>query len=115
VALPCVASAESRNVVIFFTKWSARIDKPAADAVRDAAAMARERGAGTLLVTGFADTAGSPRAGALLSATRAQVVVDQLTADGVPAARIHQTSKGSTAFVGTSLESRRVTITIPSQ
>ena len=70
-------------------------------------------GAGILIVTGFATTAGTAKAAATLSAARAQVVVDQLVKDGVPLDRIEMDSKGDTAFADMAVQSHRVTIDIP--
>ena len=111
--LPVMASAETRNVVIFFTEWSAQVDQVAGASINEAAKLANQRGAGTIVVTGFADNTGTAKATALLSSTRAQVVVDRLVADGVPQRRIRVNSKGGTGFVQSSVESHRVTIDIP--
>jgi outer membrane protein OmpA-like peptidoglycan-associated protein len=109
---PASVIAAPPPTVVFFTEWSARIDDAARRAIDAAAERAKQDGAKELTVTGYADTTGSKEANALLSATRAQVVTDQLVADGVPASHIHQAAKGATDFIQTSLESRRVVISI---
>lgn len=110
--LPGAAAAEPRDIIVFFTEWSAQIDQPANDVIRQAAEMASTVGAGTVTVTGFADTTGSARATALLSATRAQVVVDRLVDDGIDPLRIQVAANGGTGFMQAPLESHRVTIGI---
>ena len=109
---PTVTIAAPATTVVFFSEWSARIDEAARRAIEAAAERAKQDGAKELTVTGYADTTGSKEANALLSATRAQVVTDQLVADGVPARQIQQAAKCATDFVETSLESRRVVISI---
>ncbi len=110
--LPGAVAAEPRDIIVFFTEWSAQIDQPASDVIRQAAEMASAVGAGTVTVTGFADTTGSARATALLSETRAQVVVDRLVDDGIDPLRIQVSANGGTGFVQAPLESHRVTIGI---
>ncbi len=64
------------------------------------------------MVVGYADPAGTPAAGAQLAKLRAQVVSDQLVQDGVPLARIQQSSTGTTGFAGSAQESRRAEIDV---
>lgn len=109
---PGPAAAGTRDVVVLFTEWSARIDQPADDIIRQAAELASQVGAGTITVTGIADATGSTRAASLLSATRAQVVVDRLVDDGIDPARIRAAARGGTVLVQSALESHRVTIDI---
>jgi outer membrane protein OmpA-like peptidoglycan-associated protein len=109
---PAIVVAAPPTTVVFFSEWSARIDEAARRAIDAVAERAKQDGAKELTVTGYADTTGSKEANALLSATRAQVVTDQLVADGVPASHIHQAANGATEFIQTPLESRRVVISI---
>lgn len=108
------ADAGSRNYVVFFKEWSAAIDKPAAAVISAAAKAAKANTSLKVRVTGYADTTGSAQANHYLTQTRAQVVTDALTADGVPASRIEQSSEGSVPSIDTKQESRRVTITLGS-
>lgn len=105
--------AEARDILVFFMASSAQIDRSGGASILDAAELSKQPGAGILMVTGFSATAGTVKATALLSATRAQVVVDQLVKDGVPLNRIQMDSKGATAFADTAVQSHRVTIGIP--
>lgn len=107
------AHAEDRTIVVYFTEWSAQIDDPATGVIQQAAELSRHGGDGLVTVTGFADTTGSTEAAKLLSATRAQVVVDALVRDGVPSSRIQKAANGATDFVQSPTESHRVTIGIP--
>ena len=97
--------------VIYFTQWSALLDPAATGAVMQAKARI-DAASGTVLVTGYADTTGSAEANDLLSKLRAQMVIDQLVADGVPANRLKRADKGATPDVGGLNESRRVVITM---
>ncbi len=109
---PASSIAAPPTAIVFFTEWSARIDDAAHAAIGQMAEFAKQDGARELTVTGYADITGSKEANALLSATRAQVVADQLVADGVPASHIHQAANGATNHVQSAQESRRVTISI---
>ncbi len=110
----CAASlagaAPMPKTVVFFTPWSALVDDAAGRAISAAAEQAKAAPRASVIVTGYADTTGSVPSNRLLSMTRAQVVVDALEADGVPASRIKWKAVGRTPSVGSTLESRRVTI-----
>ena len=111
-AFPAARADESTKAfIVFFGSWSALIDQSAQDAVRSAAAAANQ-GKGTVHVTGYASTVGSADANKLLSQLRAQVVADQLVADGVDAKRIALTGVGPTSFMADPLEARRVKIEV---
>ncbi|HTU52748.1 MAG TPA: OmpA family protein [Acetobacteraceae bacterium] len=113
VANPPVG-ATGRNYVIFFQEWSAGLDQPALKTIALAAAAAAKNPAAPVTVTGYADPLGSVQANIYLTETRAQVVTDQLTADGVSPARIHQHAAGKVPYTLTSQESRRVIIAVGS-
>jgi outer membrane protein OmpA-like peptidoglycan-associated protein len=112
VAAPPPGTLPGRNYIVFFQEWSAGFDAPALKTIAVAAAQAKQDPAATITVTGYADPLGSVQANIYLTETRAQVVTDQLTADGVPAARIRQRAVGKVPYELTSQESRRVVITI---
>ena len=111
VANPPVGST-GRNYVVFFQEWSAGLDEPALKTIAIAAAAAAKNPAAPVTVTGYADPLGSVQANIYLTETRAQVVTDQLTADGVNPARIHQHAAGKVPYTLTSQESRRVIIAV---
>ncbi len=98
--------------LVFFQEWSANLDEEGQGAVDAAAAVVKRHPGVPVTVIGFADPEGSPQANIDISRLRAQVVVDALIKDGVPAAQIIRQAKGATAFVSTSLESRRVEIVV---
>jgi outer membrane protein OmpA-like peptidoglycan-associated protein len=102
---------QSPTYVVYFQEWSAAFDNPALAVIAEAAGWAKAHPDRTVQVVGAADPTGSRAANILLSELRAQVVVDQLTADGVDAQRIAETGQGSVQFALTSQESRRVTVT----
>ena len=108
-----VGSARAQPVptyVVYFQEWSAALDASAQAVIAHAADWAKAHPGPGVRVTGFADPTGSKKANILLSELRAQVVVDQLTGDGVDANRIAQAGQGSVQFALTSQESRRVTV-----
>jgi len=110
--VPQAAAASARTFVVFFQEWSAGLDKPALETIAAAARAAAQDPSATVTVTGFADPLGSVQANIYLTETRAQVVTDQLTADGVAAARIHQHAAGKVPYQLTSQESRRAVIVV---
>ena len=99
-----------QRFAVFFTSWSARIDKPAEAVIGKAAAWAKAHPAQMLQVHGFASTVGSAPANKLLSQLRAQMVSDALVSAGVPAERIQRDAEGATPFAMDPQESRRVEI-----
>jgi outer membrane protein OmpA-like peptidoglycan-associated protein len=108
-----VGSARAQQAptyVVYFQEWSAALDASAQSVIAHAADWAKANPGPSVRVTGFADPTGSKKANILLSELRAQVVVDQLTGDGVDANRIAQAGQGSVQFALTSQESRRVTV-----
>jgi len=106
------AEPASQRFVVYFQLWSAALDDTAQAIVDQAAAVAKATPGTSVRVLGFADPTGSRQANVLLADLRAQVVVDQLVAGGIGAARIHQRSHGPVQFASTSQESRRVEIAV---
>ncbi|MDB5414462.1 MAG: OmpA family protein [Rubritepida sp.] len=101
----------SRALPIFFEEWSARLDQPAEEALRDAARLADASPRTRLLVVGFAAPRGSREANMILSRLRARIVADTLIENGVRANRIRILYRGATAGFG-ELESRRVEVRV---
>jgi outer membrane protein OmpA-like peptidoglycan-associated protein len=108
----CVQPVAVPSYPVFFTEWSSQLDDPAKQAIAQAADAAKANPFRTVAVAGFADPVGSPQANADVSRLRAQVVADQLVADGVSPTRIQHTAHGATDFTLSSQESRRVDITL---
>lgn len=75
-------------VPVFFQSWSASLDDHALSAIQTAAKGAAADPTAKVIVTGAADTTGSEAANRYISKTRAQVVADQLVADGVSSERL---------------------------
>ncbi|HJS86916.1 MAG TPA: OmpA family protein [Acetobacteraceae bacterium] len=107
------AAGTQRNFVVFFQKWSAAFDDPALRVIAEAARWAKSHPDAQVSVTGAADRTGSRQANILLSELRAQVVADQLAADGADPRRIKQMGLGSVDYALSSQESRRVVISFP--
>lgn len=84
-------------VPVFFQPWSAALDGHALAAIARAAKAARANPGDDVVVTGGADSVGSEQANVYLSETRAQVVADQLAADGVSRKRIKIEGQGIVA------------------
>jgi outer membrane protein OmpA-like peptidoglycan-associated protein len=110
----CTATGPTtaQKFIVFFQEWSAAIDAPAATAITSAAQYAKDHPGAEVSVIGYADPTGSATANEYMSHTRAQVVTDQLVADGVQRARINIAAQGATGFTQTSQESRRVEIAV---
>lgn len=102
--------ADAPRAVVFFQSWSAAIDQPAQRAISTIAGTAQASPADRIWVIGYADPTGSEQANALLSATRAQVVADQLVTDGIAPDRIRQVARGRTRSQQSLQESRRVVV-----
>ena len=98
--------------VVFFQTWSAALDPAALQVVADAAQTLKANPQDHVWVYGYADPLGSVAANKLISATRAQVVTDQLVTDGVALGRIEQRGRGETGSEPTEQASRRVVLTI---
>ncbi len=73
---------------VFFEPWSAALDDHAIAAIATAAQGAQATPTAEVVVTGAADSTGSAQANIYISETRAQMVADQLAADGVARERI---------------------------
>jgi outer membrane protein OmpA-like peptidoglycan-associated protein len=106
----CAAAQAPPSYVVFFQEWSSALDDSGNGVIAHAAAWAKAHPAATVQVTGFADPTGSHRANILISELRAQVVVDQLTADGIDPSRISQVGEGSVQPALSTQESRRVQV-----
>ncbi len=104
------AKAAQPAAVVFFTLWSALLDDAASSVVEQAASQINASQTGIITVTGYADISGSAEANSLLAKLRAQLVIDQLVADGVSRTRLKRADRGATPDIGGANESRRVLI-----
>jgi outer membrane protein OmpA-like peptidoglycan-associated protein len=80
---------------VFFQPFSAALDQAALNAIATAARAANAQPDAPVTVIGAADSVGSVKANKYLSETRAQVVADQLVADGVAQSRLRIRARGS--------------------
>ena len=103
--------AEPRYVV-FYSPWSSTLDAKGLALVAQAAQDALKDPASTVQVVGFASTIGSDAANQALSEERAEGVLHQLIADGVPQGRITSMARGATTYQLSAIEARRVEIDI---
>jgi hypothetical protein len=92
--------------VVFFTEWSAFPDRAAKQVISESKAVIDGNKHAIVTVTGYADASVSTKAG--LSKLRAQIVMDMLVAQGVPAAQLRRADQGRTPDLGGHVESRRV-------
>jgi len=106
------AEQKATRFVVYFQQWSAALDDNALDVIAKAADLMKSNSRNHASVQGYADTTGSSKANILLSDLRAQIVVDQLLADGAASNHIRQKGHGSVAFMLNAQESRRVEIAI---
>jgi len=79
---------------VFFQPWSAALDDHAISTIASAAQAAQASPTARVVVTGAADSTGSAQANKYISKARAQIVADQLVADGVAQERIKVRSVG---------------------
>ena len=87
-----------RRYAVYFQQWSTALDDPARQVIAAAAGWANGHPTAPVEVAGYADPEGSPQVNVDLSRTRAQMVADGLSAQGVPAARIGIMAHGSVEF-----------------
>jgi outer membrane protein OmpA-like peptidoglycan-associated protein len=80
--------ALGRKYVVFFSRGSTAIDKPAREVIALAADAAADNPAVDVLVAGYAGANGSLSLDEQLSAKRGELVASALRADGVAANRI---------------------------
>ena len=112
-AVPGTPAAAGQSYAVYFQEWSAGLDGSGRKAVSQAADNAHQHPGVPILVSGYAaNDTGSNAANQLLSRTRAQVVVDQLRADGVDVSRIRINAQGATSYQLDPLEARRVNIAV---
>ncbi len=104
--------APSRRFVVFYGDLSAKLDNSAEAVVSGAAEFAKRHPEQPIVVSGFADPDGTPQSNIDISRARAQVVSDQLVADGIPVGRIQRRARGAVNFELSSQESRRVEIAV---
>ena len=98
--------------VVFFEDDSIALSDQARAVVRDAAAAALRFPTAPVRVLGFSAPDPTPAPTVSLSRARAERVVAELVAAGVPQGRIQQRGRGPVAFDALPVQSRRVEIHI---
>ena len=101
-----------QRYVVFFSESSAQMDDPAKAVLVGAADWAKQHSDMPVVVASYADPYGSQKANTDFTRLRAQVVVDGLVANCVPASRIQRQDIGAVNFQLDAQESRRVEITV---
>jgi outer membrane protein OmpA-like peptidoglycan-associated protein len=101
-----------QRYVVFFRGSSAQLDDAAEAVLVGAANRAKKHPDMPVIVASYADPYGSEKANADFTRLRAQVVVNELVANGVIASRIQRREIGSVRFESDPQESRRVEITV---
>ena len=84
----------SKATPVFFQPFSAALDEPALSTIASAAKTASAQPNASVVVVGAADSVRSEPPNKYLSQTRAQVVADQLVADGVAQSRLRIHGRG---------------------
>ncbi len=109
----CVApSADNGRFLVFFDEFSANLTPEAHKVVADAVRRVRETGTRSVRIEARASATGSPAANQRLAETRSQVVADELAADGISPAMLHQVPIGQTGSGDPSVAERRVDIVL---
>src|SRR5437868_418922 len=91
---------------------SADLTPDAHKVVADAVRRMRETGTRSVRIEARASATGSPAANQRLAETRSQVVADELAADGLSPAMLHQVPIGQTGSGDPSVAERRVDIVL---
>ena len=99
----------SSDHAVMFGPWSVLLDQAALAVIAAAAVQANQRPEATVTLAEYLDPAG-PQAIADLSRLRAQLIEDQLAANGVPRERISRVRRGVGEVPGMAQESQRVDI-----
>jgi len=87
------------SYMVFFPLGSTKLSDQDQNTVAQAAQVYKTRANATVMVTGYADTVGSPSANMALSQQRANVVKGLLVNGGVPAAAIQTAASGDTGLL----------------
>ena len=109
----CVQPAtDNGRFLVFFDEFSANLTPEAHKVVADAVRRMRETGTRSVRIEARASATGSPTANQRLAETRSQVVADELAADGLSPAMLHQVPIGQTGSGDPSVAERRVDIVL---
>jgi outer membrane protein OmpA-like peptidoglycan-associated protein len=98
--------------IVTYSPAASGLDANGAALVSQAAQAALKDPNATVQVVGYSSTASMGEADQMLSEERATTVMNQLVADGVPAARVTSMTSGATTYQFSPTEARRVEIDI---
>ena len=87
------------SYMVFFNLGSTKLSDQDKNTVAQAAQVYKTKANARVMVTGYADTVGSPSANMALSQQRANVVKNLLVQSGVPAAAITTAASGDTGLL----------------
>jgi peptidoglycan-associated lipoprotein len=105
-------STDNGRFLVFFDEFSANLTPEAHKVVADAVKHVRETGTRSVRIEARASATGSPVANQRLAETRSQVVADELAADGMSPAMLHQVPIGQSGSGDPSVAERRVDIVL---
>jgi outer membrane protein OmpA-like peptidoglycan-associated protein len=114
IAACALIEPSGRRFVVYFDPSSAQLMDSAKAVVVAAGDWGKRHPEMPVIVAAYADPYGSQQANADFTRLRAQVVIDALVSNGVPATRIQRQDIGSVKFEVDSHESRRVEIIVGS-
>ena len=87
------------SYMVFFALGSVKLSDQDQNTVAQAAQVYKTKANARVMVTGYADTIGSPAANMALSQQRANIVKGLLVNNGVPAGSINTASSGDTGLL----------------
>jgi peptidoglycan-associated lipoprotein len=105
-------TADNGRFLVFFDEFSANLTPEAHKVVADAVRRVRETATRSVRIEARASATGSPTANQRLAETRSQVVADELQADGISPAMLHQVPIGQTGSGDPTVAERRVDIVL---
>jgi OmpA-OmpF porin, OOP family len=107
---PSTTSSELPRYLVYFDEFSANLSDEAKGVIADAAKRAKQTGAKGIIVQARASATGTAETNKYLAQTRSSIVTDQLEADGIARAMIHQEPIGQTGSSDPTVYNRRVDI-----
>ena len=87
------------SYMVFFTLGSTKLSDQDTQTVAQAAQVYKTKPGARVMVTGYADTVGSPQLNMALSQQRANVVKNMLVQNGVPADAVATAASGDTGLL----------------
>jgi len=107
---PNTTSSDLPRFLVYFDEFSANLSDEAKGVIADAAKRAKEAGSKEIVVQARASATGTAETNKYLAQTRSSIVTDELEADGIARAMIHQEPIGQTGSSDPTVYNRRVDI-----